>query len=87
MVLLGRGAVLIHRFWWVLGAKMGGEIEPKSIKNLSKKASKKQLKKEGVLEASWAVLKASWRHFSPKKPTGHAGLGGYAWGCLKLILG
>ena len=24
---------IFHRFWWILGAKLGGKIEPRSIKN------------------------------------------------------
>ena len=42
-------------FWWILGAKLGG----KSTKNRSKNASKKQLKKVGVWEASWRRVGAS----------------------------
>ena len=26
-------ASIFHRFWWILGAKLGGKIEPRSIKN------------------------------------------------------
>ena len=26
-------ASIFHRFWWILGAKLGGKFEPKSIKN------------------------------------------------------
>ena len=30
-------ASIFHGFWWVLGSKLGGETEPRSIKNRSKK--------------------------------------------------
>ena len=34
-------AATFHRFLWVLGGKLGRKTEPRSIKNRSKKASKK----------------------------------------------
>ena len=45
-------ALIFHRFWWILGGKLGGQIEPRSRKNRSKKASKNYEKKS----ASWRVL-------------------------------
>ena len=36
---------IFDRFWWVFGAKLGGEIEPGSNKNRPKKASKNNEKK------------------------------------------
>ena len=35
-------ASIFHRFWWILGAKLGGKIEPKSIKNGIEKTMKKR---------------------------------------------
>ena len=35
-------ASIFHRFWWILGGKLGGKIEPKSIKNGIKKTMKKR---------------------------------------------
>ena len=52
-------AATFHRFLWVLGGKLGRKTEPRSIKNRSKKASKKWWKKEGVLEGSgWGNSRA-----------------------------
>ena len=34
-------ASIFGGFWWVLGAKLGGKIEPRAIKNRLKNASKK----------------------------------------------
>ena len=34
-------ASIFHRFWWILGAKLGGKIEPRSIKNGIEKKMKK----------------------------------------------
>ena len=34
-------ASIFNGFWWVLGAKLGGKIEPRAIKNRLKNASKK----------------------------------------------
>ena len=45
-------ASILGRFWWILRSKLGRKIEPRSIKNRFKKASKKWWKKEGVLEGS-----------------------------------
>ena len=35
-------ASIFDRFWWILGAKLGGKIEPKSIKNGIEKTMKKR---------------------------------------------
>ena len=35
-------ASIFHRFWWILGAKLGGKIKPKSIKNGIEKTMKKR---------------------------------------------
>ena len=46
-------ASIFHRFWWILGAKLGGKIEPRSIKN----GIEKRLGCLGgilSLEASWS---------------------------------
>ena len=33
---------IFHRFWWILGAKLGGKIEPRSIKNGTEKLIEKR---------------------------------------------
>ena len=35
-------ASIFDRFWWILGAKLGGKIEPRSIKNGIEKTMKKR---------------------------------------------
>ena len=35
-------ASIFHRFWWILGAKLGGKIEPRSIKNGIEKMTEKR---------------------------------------------
>ena len=34
-------ASIFHRFWWILGGKLGGKIEPRGIKNGIEKTMKK----------------------------------------------
>ena len=35
-------APIFHRFWWILGGKLGPKIEPRSIKNGIEKTEKKR---------------------------------------------
>ena len=49
-------ASIFNGFWWVLGGKLGGKIELRSIKNRFKKASKKLLqvdRSKNGLYRSW----------------------------------
>ena len=55
-------------FSWILvdfgsqvGAKLGSKIDKKSIQKGIEKQMPKRRRLGGVLEASWAVLEASWR--------------------------
>ena len=41
-------ASIFNGFWWVLGAKLGGKIEPRAIKNRLKKHRKNNEKKMHV---------------------------------------
>ena len=54
-------ASIFYRFCWILGSKLGGKTEPKSIKKGIKKVMKIRRRPGGVLEASWRRLGASWR--------------------------
>ena len=58
------------------GGKLGSKINQKSIQKGIEKTIEKRRRLGGVLEASWAVLEASWRHLGPNKPTAMGLLGG-----------
>ena len=46
-------ASIFHRFWWVLGAKLGGKIEPRSKKKCIENMMQNKSRFERVLERFW----------------------------------
>ena len=50
---------IFHRFWWILGAKLGGKIEPRSIKNGTEK----------LIEKRRAARWMSWASEGSRRPT------------------
>ena len=52
-------ASIFHRFWWILGAKLGGKIEPRSIKNGTEK----------LIEKRRAARWMSWASEGSRRPT------------------
>ena len=47
-------ASIFHRFWWVLGAKLGRKIEPRSKKKCIENMVQNKNPFERVLERFWA---------------------------------
>ena len=62
-------ASIFDGFWWVLGAKLGGKIEPRAIENRLKNTSK-MMRKRCVLEApGWSpAMGALRRGLDPGTP-------------------
>ena len=52
---------IFHRFWWILGAKLGGKIEPRSIKNGTEK----------LIEKRRAARWMSWASEGSRRATGN----------------
>ena len=56
---------IFHRFWWILGAKLGGKIEPRSIKNGTEK----------LIEKRRAARWMSWASEGSRRATRNRGAG------------
>ena len=65
-------ASIFYRFLIDFGGFWEASWDGKSIKNLSKKASKNRCQKKTTRRHLGGVLEASWRYLGPKKPTDDA---------------
>ena len=64
-------ASIFHRFWWILGAKLGGKIEPRSKKKCMENMMQNRSRFERVLDRFWPHFGRQNKKF--RSPLGHYG--------------